>query len=73
MGEITSTIMHTKWVRLEHYLRLSGESRRTFDDLKKDGHLAQGIHWKKDPKRRVWVNTEAMEKWVEGQPLPRAG
>lgn len=61
------------WVRLPKYLQDTGESRSTFLKLRKEGRLAQGVHYREDPLDRVWVNTEAMTQWVEGNLLPRAG
>lgn len=62
-------IGHTKWVRLQHYLRLSGESERTFRKLRAEGFLAEGLHYREDALKRLWVNTEAMTLWLEGQQL----
>lgn len=57
------------WVRLAKYLADSGESRATFYRLRDEGDLLETIHYRHDPRGRVWVNLEAMASWVEGKPV----
>ena len=54
-----------KWVRLNRYCELSGETPDSFQNLRRKGLVAEGIHWKYDGLKRIWVNTEAMDRWVE--------
>lgn len=56
-----------KWVRLNRYLELSGETRNSFRHLQVSGLLAEGVHYRHDHLKRVWVNVEEMERWVEGR------
>ena len=56
------------WVRLQQYLKLTGEARSTWYLLKDEGELLEGIHFRYDNRNRVWVNLKAMTSWVEGKP-----
>jgi hypothetical protein len=58
-----------EWVRLAKYLHDSGESRATFYRLRDEGVLLETVHYRYDPRNRVWVNTEAMTAWVTGKVL----
>ncbi|GAA0685357.1 hypothetical protein GCM10009104_08660 [Marinobacterium maritimum] len=55
------------WVRLNKYLKDTGEARSTWYALKDNGELLEGVHFRYDSKNRVWVNLKAMAAWVEGK------
>lgn len=54
-----------KWVRLNKYCEISGESRHSVHWKRKAGIYIDGVHTKLGDDNRVWVNLEAIEKWVE--------
>lgn len=58
-----------KWVRLKRYCEATGETADSLKHLRASGKLAEGVHWRKDQLGRIWVNTEAMQRWVEGDRL----
>jgi len=37
--------------------------------LKKRGQWREKIHWKKAPNGRIFINTVAVEKWIQGLPV----
>lgn len=53
-----------KWVMLKRYCEMTGVTVPAFKCKIQTGKLAQGVHYKLVD-RRIWVNTEAMDKWVE--------
>ena len=67
-----NTTPHAKWVRFPYYLELTGETRSTWYKLKDEGEFFEGIHYKTDKAKRVWINTEAMEAWLLGSNVRRS-
>jgi hypothetical protein len=54
-----------KWVKLKRYCELSGETTAAVHGKRKAGHFLDGIHTKIADDGNLWVNLEAIEKWVE--------
>lgn len=54
-----------KWVKLAKYLSLTGETKDSVHAKRKAGHFIDGIHTKIAGDGNLWVNTEAVDKWVE--------
>lgn len=53
-----------KWVKVEKYCEISGDSYESVQSRRKAGKWLDGVHCK-IVDGRVWVNLEAAEKWVE--------
>ncbi|SOY56799.1 hypothetical protein CBM2592_A90094 [Cupriavidus taiwanensis] len=53
------------WVRLEKYLEMSGETRDTVMHKRRSGIWAEGREWKTAGDGRIWINTEAVDQWVQ--------
>lgn len=53
-----------KWVKLPKYCELSGDTPDAVHARRKKGHWVDGIHCQVRNKN-LWINTEAVEKWVE--------
>jgi hypothetical protein len=52
-------------MRAKHYAELSGETVAAIHGKRKAGHYIDGIHTKIAEDGNLWVNVEAIEKWVE--------
>ncbi|MDN0075623.1 excisionase [Crenobacter sp. SG2303] len=61
-----------KWVKLEKYCELSGDTPDAVDSKKRSGKWLEGTHWRIPADGRVWINLEEVEKWAEtSKPLKR--
>ena len=54
-----------RWVKLKKYCELSGETSDAVHSKRKKGQFIDDIHCKIAGDGNLWVNTEAVEKWVE--------
>lgn len=54
-----------KWVKLKKYCELSGDTPAAVHGKRKKGAFLEGVHCKVAPDGNLWVNVEAVEKWVE--------
>jgi len=53
-----------KWVKLKKYIETSGDTADAVHARRKTGKWLDGIHCLvRDG--NLWINTEAVEKWVE--------
>jgi len=53
-----------KWVKLEKYCELSGDSKQAVYFRRKTFVWIEGVHLRKDPQNRLWVNLEEVENWL---------
>ena len=53
-----------KWVKLQKYCILSGDTANAVHARRKKGVWLDGIHCQVR-NNNLWINTEAVEKWVE--------
>ena len=53
-----------KWVKLQKYCNLSGDTPNAVHARRKKGVWLDGIHCQVRS-NNLWINTEAVEKWVE--------
>lgn len=54
-----------KWALVKKYHELTGKTEKAFNRMREDGKIAEGLHWKKGPDGRIWVNLEEMDRWVD--------
>jgi hypothetical protein len=54
-----------KWVKLCKYCEMTGETRDSVHQKRAKGVFIDGIHCKIADDRKLWINTEAVELWVE--------
>lgn len=54
-----------KWVRLSKYLEASGDTEDAVHARRRAGIWIDGVHVKKAGDNRLWVDTEAVQRWVE--------
>ncbi|MFV8593875.1 excisionase family protein [Ralstonia pseudosolanacearum] len=54
-----------KWVKLKKYCELSGDTSAAVHAKRKKGSWLDGVHCKVAADGNLWINTEAVEKWVE--------
>lgn len=54
-----------KWVKLKKYCQESGDTSDAVHAKRKRGIWLDGVHTKIAADGNLWVNTEAVEKWVE--------
>lgn len=54
-----------KWVKLSKYIELSGETKDSVHSKRRAGHFIDGVHTKVAEDGNLWVNLEAVAKWVE--------
>lgn len=53
-----------KWIKLQKYCNLSGDTSNAVHARRKKGIWLDGIHCQVR-NNNLWVNTEAVEKWVK--------
>lgn len=53
-----------KWVKLQKYCNLSGDTANAVHARRKKGIWLDGVHCQVRNKN-LWINLEAVEKWVE--------
>ena len=66
--ELTSyngTIAYMKWVKLCKYCEISGDTKDAVNAKRRNGIWAEGKQWRKAPDNKIWINIEAIDKWVE--------
>lgn len=56
-----------KWVLAKRLAELTGHSLASLNQKMTRGILPEGIVWRKAADGRRYINTEAFDKWVEGQ------
>lgn len=66
MNASPSNFLPIRWVQLERYCELTGESKNAVHQRRQAGKWVDGIHCRVRD-RRVWVNLEAAQKWVEDE------
>jgi hypothetical protein len=66
MSAAPSTFLPIRWVQLERYCELTGDSPMAVHKRRQVGKWLDGVHCRVRD-RRVWVNLEAAQKWVEGE------
>ncbi|TLM67201.1 MAG: excisionase [Deltaproteobacteria bacterium] len=54
-----------KWVRLNRYCELTGDTAAAVHARRKKGVWLDGRHTILAPDGKLWVNTQETEKWVE--------
>jgi len=54
-----------KWVKLRKYCELSGDTKDAVNAKRRNGLWAEGVQWRKAPDNKIWINLEAIDKWVE--------
>ena len=61
---ITGTINIMKWVKLPKYCEMSGDTANAVHARRKKGIWLDGLHCQVRH-NTLWINIEAVEKWVE--------
>lgn len=54
-----------KWVKLKKYCELSGDTSDAVHAKRRKGQYVDGVHCKVADDGNLWINIEAVEKWVE--------
>jgi len=54
-----------RWVKLKKYCELSGDTSDSVHAKRQRGQFVDGVHCKIAGDGKLWVNVEAVEKWVE--------
>lgn len=62
--ELASPPMQIRWVKLEKYCELSGDTKQAVYFRRKTRVWKEGVHLRKDPQNRLWVNLEEVENWL---------
>ena len=55
------------WVLIHKIVELIGYTDDAIRAKIKRGIWLQGVHWRKAPDGRIFINLEAVEKWIEGK------
>jgi hypothetical protein len=53
------------WVKLKKYCEISGDTRDAVHAKRKRGVWIDGVHCRIGPDGKLWINTQAVEEWVE--------
>lgn len=59
----------SKYVLIVKFADDTGYSDKAVRRKIEDGVWVEGVHYRRAPDGRIHIDTEAYEKWVEGQPL----
>jgi len=62
---VSQIVLPLRWIQLERYCELTGETKMAVHRRRQAGKWVDGVHCQVRD-RRVWVNLEAAQKWVEG-------
>lgn len=54
-----------KWVKLKKYCELSGDTPDAVHAKRRKGQFVDGVHCRIADDGNLWINTEAVERWVE--------
>ena len=54
-----------KWIKLSKYCELSGDTSDAVHAKRRKGQFLDNVHCKIGPDGNLWINTEAIDKWVE--------
>lgn len=54
-----------KWLRLKKYCEISGDTPDAVRWRRKSGVWADGKQSKIGPDKKIWVNIQEVEKWIE--------
>jgi hypothetical protein len=54
-----------KWVKLKKYCEESGDTSDAVHAKRKKGQWVDGVQCKIGPDGNLWINREAVDKWVE--------
>jgi len=54
-----------KWVRLKKYCEISGDSEDAVHQRRKKGVWIDEIQCRIAPDKKLWVNTDEVDRWVE--------
>lgn len=54
-----------KWVKLKKYCEISGDTSDAVHAKRKKGQWVDNVQCKIGPDGNLWVNLEAVDKWVE--------
>lgn len=63
-----SAMLPILWIRAEKYSELSGEPMDTIQTRIRDGSWAEGLQYKRTGPRTLWINLEAVTKWIQNHP-----
>lgn len=58
-------MMAIRWVRLSRYCELSGETEHSVEHKRRTGLWRDGEHWKVAGDGKIWIDLEAVERWVK--------
>ena len=53
------------WVKLPKYCELTGDTPDAVHAKRRKGQWLDGVHCKIAPDGNLWVNLEAVERWVQ--------
>ncbi|UBM11704.1 excisionase [Cupriavidus metallidurans] len=54
-----------KWIKLKRYCELSGDTPAAVHSKRKKGNFLDGVHCQIAGDGNLWINVEAVERWVE--------
>ncbi|VVE74703.1 hypothetical protein PCA31118_04822 [Pandoraea captiosa] len=54
-----------KWVKLKKYCELSGDTPDAVHAKRRKGQFVDGVHCRIADDGNLWINIEAVERWVE--------
>lgn len=58
-----------KWVKLDKYCEMSGDTRKAVHAKRNRQIWIEGQQWKKAQDGRIYINVQAVESWIENQHL----
>lgn len=61
-----------KWIKLKEYCRQTGDTADAVHAKRRKGQFIDGEHCKIGPDGNLWINVEAVERWVMGDEATEA-
>jgi len=54
-----------QWVLINKLCEMTGLTDDAVRANIKRGYWLNGVHWRKAPNNRIWINLEAVKAWIE--------
>lgn len=61
-----------RWILAAEYKALTGETNDSIRNLRRQGEWIEQVHYRYDPRGRLWINYSEVMKWLEGEKSPKA-
>ena len=67
------TVFPLRWIKLNKYCELSGDTRDAVHTRRRKGVWIDGMQCRIGPDGNLWINPEEVSRWVESDSVPGQG